>query len=221
MDAPAKVISTFGFEYSIMAERPRDIYVEEIMTKAPVIGSPDMTIREAAFLMKSWKVGSVIIVEDGTPVGIITERDLVDKVVADNKSPSKIAVREIMSSPLITASPRDTLASAAKRMASLGVRRLPVVVGDQLMGMLTENDILRISPLLIELTREWRSVGRTEVGEEHQEIREGMEEESLVGYCENCENFSYDLQSVGGVGGGRGSLLCRECREIFLRNPTE
>ena len=144
-----------GTDSNIMMERSREIYVEEIMTKAPVVGSPNMTVREAAFLMKSWKVGSVIIVEDDTPIGIITERDMVEKVVADDRSPSTINVREIMSSPLITVNPRDSLGNATKKMSMLGVRRLPVVVNKQLVGMLTENDILRISPTLIELTREW------------------------------------------------------------------
>ncbi len=197
-----------------MAELVRDIYIEEIMTKAPVIGSPDLTAREAAFLMKSWKVGSVVIVEDGVPMGIVTERDFVDKVVAENKLPSKVTVREIMSSPLLTADPKTSVEEAARKMSSLGVRRLPVVVGDQLVGMVTENDILKLSPTLIQVTREWSRI-RGEPME-----REG-EQTGLAGYCENCENYSYDLQVIGGVGGGRGSLLCPECREIFVKDPTD
>ncbi len=192
----------------------RDIYVEEIMTKAPVIGSPDLTAREAAFLMKSWKVGSVVVVEDGSPTGIVTERDFVDKVVAENKLPSKMTVREIMSSPLVTIDPKTSVEEAARKMSSLGVRRLPVVVGDQLVGMVTENDILKLSPTLIQITREWSGIRSGS-------IEQDREREGLAGYCENCENYSYDLQLMGGVGGGRGSLLCPECRDIFVKDPTE
>lgn len=194
-------------------ERARDIYVEDIMTKVPVIGSPNLTARDIATLMKSWKVGSVIIIEDGKPMGIVTERDFVEKLVAENRMPVEVRARDIMSQPLITVGPKESVANAGRKMAQLRVRRLPVVVGDQLIGMLTENDITRISPSLIEITREWRGInagGETE-----------REPVSLSGYCENCENYSYDLRQAGGVGGGRGPLLCPECREIFIRDPTE
>ena len=191
-------------------ERARDIYVEEIMTKVPVIGSPDLTAKELATLMRSWKVGSVIIIEDGVPLGIVTEKDFVEKLVAEDRRPSEVKARDIMSSPLVTIGPRESVANAGRKMAQLRLRRLPVVVGDQLIGMLTENDITRLSPSLIEITREWKSINAPVTDE-----REPM---SLQGYCENCENFSYDLRQTGGAS-GRGSLLCAECREIFVRDP--
>jgi CBS domain-containing protein len=193
-------------------ERARDIYVEDIMTKVPVIGSPELTVKDIATLMRSWRVGSVIIIEDGRPIGIVTERDFVNKIVADDRKPSEVRVREIMSTPLITVGPKVSVADAGRKMARLHLRRLPVVAGDQLVGMLTENDITRLSPSLIEITREWRSINSPAENE--------REPESLQGYCENCENFSYDLRHTGGAS-GRGSLLCPECREIFVRDPSQ
>ena len=65
-----------------------------------------------------------------------------------------------MTSPLITATGKEPLSEAARRMSAMHVRRLPVVKGDLLVGVLTENDVLRISPSLIELTREWSLVNR-------------------------------------------------------------
>ena len=62
----------------------------------------------------------------------------------------------IMTAPLVTIGPRDSVADAARKMARLGLRRLPVVDKEQLVGMLTENDVLRISPSLIDITREWQ-----------------------------------------------------------------
>jgi CBS domain-containing protein len=193
-------------------ERARDIYVEEIMSKVPVIGGPDLTARDLATLMRSWKVGSVIIIEDGIPMGIVTEKDFVEKLVAEDKLPSKVKASQIMSSPLVTIGPRESVATAGRKMAQNRLRRLPVVVGEQLVGMVTENDITRISPSLIEITREWRSINAPAAGE--------REPESFQGYCENCENYSYDLRQTGGAS-GRGSLLCPECREIFVRDPTD
>ena len=190
----------------MVVNRVRDIYVEDIMTKVPVIGSPDLKVRDIATLMRSWKVGSVIIVENDRPVGIVTERDFVEKIVAEDRLPSAVRAREIMSPPLVTIGPKDSVVDASKKMAQLQLRRLPVVVGDQLIGMLTENDITRLSPSLLEITREWRGInayGDTERGPM-----------SMAGYCENCENYSYDLRQTEGAS-ERGSLLCAECREIL------
>lgn len=193
-------------------ERARDIYVEEIMSKVPVVGSPDLTARDLAVLMRAMKVGSVIIVKDGCPMGIVTERDFVEKVVAEDLRPGELKAEDIMSAPLVTIGPRESVAEAGRKMARLQLRRLPVVMENRLVGMLTENDITRLSPSLIEITREWKNINIP--------VEDVREPEALIGYCENCENFSYDLRQTGGVS-GRGHLLCAECRDIFLREPTE
>lgn len=193
-------------------ERARDIYVEEIMSKVPVVGSPSLTARDLAVLMRAMKVGSVIIVKDGCPMGIVTERDFVEKLVAEDLRPGEVRAEDIMSTPLVTVKPRESVAEAGRKMARLQLRRLPVVVDNRLVGMLTENDITRLSPSLIEITRQWRNINVPAEGVREPEI--------LVGYCENCENYSYDLRQTGGAS-GRGPLLCAECREIFVHEPTE
>ncbi len=123
-----------------MADSVRDIYVEEIMTKVPVIGSTNLSAKDIAVLMTSWKVGSVILVENDQPVGIVTERDIVEKLVSQDIRPSDVCASMIMTEPLVTIGPRDSVADAARKMARLGLRRLPVVDKEQLVGMLTEND---------------------------------------------------------------------------------
>jgi CBS domain-containing protein len=191
-------------------QRARDIYVEEIMSKVPVVGRPDLTAKDLGVLMRALKVGSVIIIEDGQPVGIVTERDFVEKIVAEDRRPTEVRAVDIMTRPLVTTGPKASVADAARKMARLQLRRLPVVVGEQLVGMLTENDITRLSPSLIEITREWQNINGTEDLE--------REPGSFSGYCENCENYSYDLRQTGGVS-GRGPLLCAECRDVFVRDP--
>ena len=186
-----------------MSDGTRDILVEDVMTKSPHTGTPDMTVKEAAALMRDEKVGSLIIVEEGNPIGIVTERDFLNKIVSENKVPSKTKVTEIMTSPLITATPKESLSDAAKRMSSMHVRRLPVVKGDVLVGILTENDVLRISPSLIELTREWSRVNRGGIGRE-------KEPQVFTGYCENCGQFSIDLRLSS------GELRCPECRDLDM-----
>jgi len=182
-----------------MAEIALDIYVNEVMTRSPVIGDPGMTAREAANLMKDREVGSLVIVEDGEPVGILTERDLVEKVVAEDVGSSKVRVESIMSTPLVIASPDDSVASTAERMARLKLRRLPVVSEEQLVGILTENDILKISPSLIEITREWAKINSGGPASESQGVTSG--------YCEICGGYSEMLTH------SEGRLVCSDCLE--------
>jgi len=160
--------------------------------------------------MRSLKVGSVIIIEDGRPRGIVTERDFVEKLVAEDRRPSEVQARDIMTRPLVTVGPKDSVADAARKMAKLQMRRLPVVVGEQLVGMITENDITRLSPSLIDITREWSNING--------QVPFEREPGSFSGYCDNCDNYSYDLRQTGAVS-GRGPLLCSECRDIFIRDP--
>ncbi len=184
----------------MQAEEVREILVREVMSSKPRKGRPDMTVKEAAALMLREGVGSLVILEDGEPVGILTERDLLYKVVAVGKIPSRTRVENVMSSPVITVSPDSSVSVAAKRMSDLHMRRLPVVEDGKLIGMLTEKDMLRLSPSLIELTREWSRIGQGG----------GMRSNGLgyvAGYCENCESYSIDLRLENGL------LLCPNCRE--------
>jgi len=193
-------ISTAQGDISIMqAKEVREILVREVMSSRPRTGRPDMTVKEAAALMLREGVGSLVVLEEGEPVGILTERDILYKVVALGKMPARVRVAQVMSSPVITISPDSSVAVAAKRMSDLHLRRLPVVEDGKLIGMLTEKDILRLSPSLIELTREWGKIG---VGGGRSDGQG-----SLVGYCESCEAYSFDLTLEN------GALLCPDCRE--------
>ena len=184
---------------STMNEDVRDILVREVMSKKPKTGGPEMSVQQAARTMRSAKVGSLIIIEDGRPIGILTERDILTKVVAEGKSASELKVSQVMSSPVVTARPDDKVSAAAKRMSQMRMRRLPVVDEGELVGMLTENDILHLSPGLIELTREWSKL-----------LSKGEKEKGGVtysGYCELCGAYSVELKETD------GRMLCAECIE--------
>jgi CBS domain-containing protein len=182
-----------------MREKAKDIYVEEVMTKAPKTGRPEMSAQAAAKLMREEKVGSLVIIEDGSAVGILTEKDLMEKIVAEGKSPAKVKVQNVMSSPVVTVGPKESVAAAAKKMSSMKLRRLPVVEQGRLVGILTENDILRLSPSLIELTREYARLGACGPI--------GGAPSLTPGYCENCGAYSEELMLQD------GEMLCRDCLE--------
>lgn len=172
------------------------IPVMEIMSRNPVTIDPESKADTAASLMKRKGVGSVIVVQDSDAIGIVTERDIVTKVAAQNLLPSKLKVREIMSSPVISIHPHAEVVEAAKKMNSLRIRRLAVVEDTKLVGLITEKDILKVWPHMIEITREYAK------------IREGAGGvEASSGYCEICSQFSDRLVLTDGL------MLCHECRE--------
>lgn len=105
----------------------------------------DAEVTEIAARMAQWAVGSLVVLDDqGRPTGIVTDRDLVVRSIACAPAARRdAAVRNVMSKPLITGSPSDTLAVAAKIMRSSGIRRLPVCDGEgEMVGIVTLDDIL-------------------------------------------------------------------------------
>ncbi|TLZ97375.1 MAG: CBS domain-containing protein, partial [Methanobacteriota archaeon] len=88
--------------------------VVEIMTQSPVTIPATATAKEAAGLMRDREIGSLVVVETGKPMGIVTERDIVTKVAAPDKQPSRVLVRDIMTSPVVVVHPHEEVAEAAK-----------------------------------------------------------------------------------------------------------
>lgn len=119
------------------------VFVREIMTPTIIGVDVSSTVKEAAELMIERGIGSVVVTEGGKPVGILTERDILKRVVAKALDPSKTRVREVMSSPLITVKPDTYIVDANKLMVEKGIRRLVVVEDDKAVGIVTEKDLLR------------------------------------------------------------------------------
>ena len=117
--------------------------VREYVSEDVVTADGRTSASEASKTMMERGVGYVVVVENGQLVGIVTERDLVEKVVAKEKEPSKVRLSEIMSSPVITVDPDLTLTAAVETMAKHRIRKLPVVRNGRLCGILTARDIAR------------------------------------------------------------------------------
>lgn len=116
--------------------------VKDVMTKNVKTISPTATMAEAAGTMKKNRIGSLVVVEGGRVVGIITERDLAYKIIAEERS-LNTKVREVMSRDLKTIDPERSLKDAAKLMATHVIRRLPVLKEGKLVGILSIEDIMR------------------------------------------------------------------------------
>ena len=116
--------------------------VHEVMTDSPRCVTPETPVSEAARLMKSEDVGSLPILDGLKLAGVVTDRDIVIRAVANRKVPRGMPVREIASRELVTIRPDEDLSEALKLMASYQVRRLPVVDEDNtLVGVLSQADV--------------------------------------------------------------------------------
>jgi CBS domain-containing protein len=177
--------------------------VKDVMSSPVVTLNEDAPSNKVANLMDENELGCVIVTNKaGKPVGIITERDLVIRVLAKNLVPSAVKAKEIMTSPLVTIEPEATISEAARRMSRLNVRRLGVVYKGNLVGLVSSKDILGVMPELIEIIQERTRIEGAAQAEETSEA----EETPLSGYCDRCGVFSENLKDVN------GQNLCEDCR---------
>ena len=132
---------------NINEKEAETILIDTIMTPLPlVVANSSDTIFMISNLMKERKVGSIIIInqdEQNYPIGIITERDIVRRVISDNKDPKHTKANEIMSKPLITIETNTYVYDVSVKMVKNKIRRLPVVKGKTLSGIVTITDIIK------------------------------------------------------------------------------
>jgi CBS domain-containing protein len=110
------------------------------MTESVVTAAPEASVREVAETMRERNVGSVVLVEGSRPVGFLTDRDLAVSVLADGRDVSDRAC-DHASAPVVTAAPDLDVSAAAELMVEHGIRRLPVLEGDELIGIVTLDDL--------------------------------------------------------------------------------
>ncbi len=124
-----------------MAQDASKIAVKDVMTKSVISVDASSTVNEAAKMMEDTKVGAIIVMENNTPIGIVTDRDFAVKVAAHAYQISE-PIKKIMSSPLIAIGSEETVLMAADLMYTRGVRKLPVIDNDQVVGMITATDLV-------------------------------------------------------------------------------
>ena len=111
------------------------------MTRSVIVIDPDRTILEAAKRMAAKKIGGLVVVEHGRPIGLVTDRDILWEVTSKGKDPGKVLVRDIMTSPVATVSPLTTLRAAARVMPEQNTRWVVVTRLDNVEGIITASDL--------------------------------------------------------------------------------
>ncbi|MDD1679660.1 MAG: CBS domain-containing protein [Methanomicrobiales archaeon] len=167
--------------------------LREVMQSHPTTIDYHANVAKAASAMCHDEVGSCIVLQNNLPIGIITEQDINCKVVAKDIQPSAIQVSTVMSTPLITISVDKTVGDAGQMMVKHHVRRLPVVEGKKVVGIVTVRDLLSIASEINEIMQELMAINRDDIVE--------------MGVCDRCSMMSDDLRRVDSL------MLCSSCRE--------
>lgn len=173
-----------------------ELRVGDVMTRGVIYVRPKDNVQGAAEIMRKNDIDSVIVMDKGKGVGIATDRDIIEKVVANGKDPRNVTVSEIMTEPLITIGPEADIDDAARKMRDKDIRRLVVTKNDRIIGIISEFDIIRVEPalhLLILEHSKWDIADLPSLASQ------------ITGICETCENYSENLRNIN------GRLLCEEC----------
>ncbi|NLD65124.1 MAG: CBS domain-containing protein [Crenarchaeota archaeon] len=176
------------------------LLVRDVMSSPVVTIYEDESSDKAAANMDMKDLGAVIVQNNaGKSIGIITERDLVKRVVAKNLKPDTVKVKEIMTTPLVTVEPDATISDAARRMTRLDIRRLGVIYKGNLVGIISSKDILGVMPELIEIMQERSRIENAAVTIDSDDV-------PLSGYCDRCSAYSESLKER------EGQNICDDCR---------
>ena len=128
--------------------------MKELMRSDVKTARPDSSVREVVAKMNRFDIGSIVIVQERRPIGIITERDILRKVVEHCLDPSICKAKEIMTTPIITGEEDLSVEEAARLMATRKIKRIPIVRNKELVGIITATDLIQNNPMLVELLGE-------------------------------------------------------------------
>ena len=190
-----------------MSVPTHSMFVKDIMAVNVVTMPPDASIFQVSKSMAEMDIGSVIITDKERPVGIITESDIVRRVIAKEKDTKVTTASEIMSSPIIHVVPGTGLTEAMRVMAKSNIRRIAVLKNNSLAGIITSRDILRWSPELIDIL-----VESLRLRNEEAQKRSEDEDDELIAYggeCSSCGEYSTDLVLED------DEYRCESCRESW------
>lgn len=182
--------------------------VGEVMTQRPIAVGESTDLASAAEVMEKNNVGAVLVTDENQLLGILTEQDVVRKLVAKGETPTSLKVKDVMGSEVNTVPPAHDIEEALMTMSRLKIRHLPVIEDNNLVGLLTLNDILKLEPQLFELIAH-----RIELREEERKpLSRAYPSEGL---CNLCGDYTKELIPQEGV------VMCPQCLTAQSEEPEE
>ena len=174
-----------------------EVKVEDVMSSPVITIKETDTVLAATKLMKKNEIGCVIVVDKlGKPLGLMTERDVVRRVAALDMLPSKVKAGKAMTKPPATIDATTKVTDSAKKMREMKVRRLVVLQNGKAKGIITSNDIVDVTPALIDVMAEKSQIAP---------VPKVKEAATLSGYCDRCGSWAEEMKSHD------GQFLCDDC----------
>lgn len=174
------------------------LLVKDIMVKPVLAIDINKNAKTAGEMMRKSRRDALIVTKNRRPVGIITDSDMIKKIVAKNIKPSSVKVKRLMSRPLVTIKPEENVVDAVRKMKKSNIKRLPVVSEGKLVALISLSDIARTSPDMADLL---------EYKLKMKEIEPVIKERTTSGICDSCGSYSEQLANAD------GQWLCEDCRE--------
>jgi CBS domain-containing protein len=174
------------------------VLVRDIMNSPVVSASPNDTIYEIAKKMKEENIGSIVIMEEDKPVGIVTDWDIVSKAIVNDVKPSQIRAKDVMKE-IYTIESEESITEAARMLRKHNIKRLGVVYKNRLVGIISSSDVIAVTPDLVEIVSEKAAIIRGELGI-------ARSAGNVSGYCDECGEWSDLLQY------DEGTFICEVCR---------
>lgn len=172
------------------------VLVRDIMNSPVITAGPSDTVVDIASKMKEHNIGSVIITENEKPVGIVTDWDVVSKVVAGNLDPSSVDGAKVMQT-IHTVEAGEGITEAARILRKNNIKRLGVVYKDRLAGIISSSDVIAVTPELVDVVSEKAAMIRGEIG---------RPASAISGFCDECSEWS-DMLIYS-----EGTFTCEVCR---------
>jgi CBS domain-containing protein len=174
------------------------VLVRDIMNSPVVSASPSDTVRDIAKKMKEEKIGSIVIMENDKPVGIVTDWDIVSNGVVKDAKPSQIKAKDVMKD-IRTIESEESITEAARLLRKHNIKRLGVIYKNRLVGIISSSDVIAVTPDLVDVVSEKAAIIRGELGIARPAGK-------VSGYCDECGEWSDLLQY------DEGTFICEVCR---------
>jgi CBS domain-containing protein len=173
------------------------VLVKDVMSRPAITVDAEKSAKFAGELMRKNRKGFLVVIQNSNPIGVLSDSDLINKIVAKGKDSNAFVVKQLMSEPLITVAPGEDVMEAVKKMKKNNIHRLPVVDREKVVGVLSLSDIARSSPEMFYLLEFRQDMKKHPIA---------IKEKMTAGICDSCDNFSDHLKKTA-----NGRWLCESC----------